>query len=49
VQSGRLALEQLWLFWLASLIGAAFAGVVYRLVGGEEPAPVEVSGDPEKA
>ena len=45
--AGGWALEQLWLFWLAPLIGAAFAGVVYRVVGGEEPAPVEVSGTPD--
>jgi hypothetical protein len=31
------------------LIGAAFAGVVYRVVGSEEPAPVEVAGTPERA
>ncbi len=27
------------------MIGAAFAGVVYRVVGGQEPAPVAVSGE----
>src|SRR5215218_8797227 len=47
--AGGWALEQLWLFWLAPLIGAVFAGVVYRVVGGEEPAPVEVAGDAQKA
>ena len=47
--AGGWALEQLWLFWLAPLIGAAFAGVVYRVVGGEEPAPVEVAGNAQKA
>jgi aquaporin Z len=47
--AGGWALEQLWLFWLAPLIGATFAGVVYRVVGGEEPAPVEVAGDARKA
>ena len=46
---GGWALEQLWLFWLAPLVGAAFAGVVYRVVGGEEPAPVEVAGNAQKA
>ncbi len=46
---GGWAIQQLWLFWLAPLIGAAFAGVVYRVVGGEEPAPVEVAGDAQKA
>lgn len=28
---------------------ALFAGVVYRVVGGEEPTPVEVAGDAHKA
>jgi aquaporin Z len=31
---GGWALAQLWLFWVAPLIGAALAGIVYRLVGG---------------
>jgi aquaporin Z len=30
--AGDWAIEQLWLFWLAPLIGAALAGVVYRSV-----------------
>jgi len=47
--AGGWALEQLWLFWLAPLIGAIVAGVVYRVVGGEEPAPVEIAGDAPKA
>ncbi|WP_432722861.1 aquaporin Z [Jeongeupia wiesaeckerbachi] len=29
------AIEQLWLFWVAPLIGAAIAGVVYPLVAGK--------------
>ena len=33
---GGWALEQLWLFWLAPLIGAAMAGIVYTAVA-EEP------------
>ena len=32
--AGGWALEQLWLFWLAPLIGAVFAGIVYRTIGG---------------
>ena len=43
---GGWALQQLWLFWVAPLIGAAVAGVVYRWVGGDEPRPAEVSGNP---
>jgi len=32
---GGWAIEQLWLFWLAPLIGAAIAGIVYPAVFGE--------------
>jgi aquaporin Z len=31
---GGWALEQLWLFWLAPIVGAALAGVVYPLIAG---------------
>ncbi|MGI4742311.1 MAG: aquaporin Z [Janthinobacterium lividum] len=33
---GGLALEQLWLFWLAPLLGAAIAGLTYRYLTGAE-------------
>jgi aquaporin Z len=43
---GGWALSQLWLFWVAPIIGAGIAGVVYRWVGGvNNPAPVDVRGD----
>ena len=32
---GGWALEQLWLFWLAPIVGAALAGVLYPLLAGE--------------
>lgn len=32
---GGWALEQLWLFWVAPLVGAALAGIVYPLVAGD--------------
>ncbi|GLI33844.1 MAG: aquaporin Z [Deltaproteobacteria bacterium] len=32
---GGWAIQQLWLFWVAPIIGAALAGVVYRWVGGD--------------
>ena len=39
---GGWALQQLWLFWLAPVIGAAIAGVVYKavLAGSVQEAPV---------
>jgi aquaporin Z len=31
---GGWALQQLWLFWAAPLVGALVGGIAYRLVGG---------------
>ena len=42
---GGWALSQLWLFWVAPIVGAALAGVVYKWVGGDEPGPVPVTGN----
>jgi aquaporin Z len=36
---GGWALQQLWLFWVAPLIGAALAGVVYPLIAGNPKKP----------
>jgi aquaporin Z len=33
---GGWALAQLWLFWLAPMVGAVLAGVAYRWLGGEK-------------
>jgi len=42
---GGWALQQVWLFWIAPLAGALLAGVAYRWVGGDQPRPVDVTGD----
>lgn len=39
------ALHQLWLFWLAPIVGAILGGIVYRAVAAEPHAP-DISGEP---
>jgi aquaporin Z len=38
------ALEQLWLFWLAPIVGAALAGFVYCFIAGQQGKP-PIKGD----
>ena len=33
---GGWAIQQLWLFWVAPIIGAALAGVAYKVIGGKD-------------
>ncbi|MFT3966970.1 MAG: aquaporin Z [Sphingobium sp.] len=42
---GGLALQQLWLFWVAPIAGALLAGGTYRVLAGEPPLP-PVTGEP---
>jgi len=42
---GGWALSQLWLFWLAPIVGGALGGFVYRWVSVDEPVPVPVTGE----
>jgi aquaporin Z len=39
---GGWAIKQLWLFWLAPIVGAALAGVAYRFLAEERKAPEPV-------
>ena len=41
---GGWALSQLWLFWIAPLLGAALAGVSYRLISGERSQAAGIEG-----
>ena len=41
---GGWALQQLWLFWLAPLLGGAAGGALYRWLSHDTPLPVEISG-----
>ena len=41
---GGWALSQLWLFWIAPLLGAAAAGVAYRFVSGERSQAAGIEG-----
>jgi aquaporin Z len=40
IMVGGWAIEQLWLFWVAPIAGAALAAAAYSLVGAEEPQPL---------
>ena len=41
---GGWALQQLWLFWVAPLIGGALGGLAYRWLSPNVPTPVDVAG-----
>lgn len=43
--AGGWALQQLWLFWLAPIIGAALGGIAYRLFAGEIPLKPKITGE----
>ncbi|MGA8576535.1 MAG: aquaporin Z [Candidatus Cybelea sp.] len=43
--AGPAELSQLWLFWLAPLVGGGFAGVCYRALFGEEVSEAPIVGD----
>ena len=46
---GGLAVQQLWLFWVAPLIGGVIGGFGYRMLFGETEARPDIKGDPVAA
>ena len=46
---GGLALQQLWLFWLAPIAGALAGGILYRVLFAAEPERPDIAGDRLKA
>jgi aquaporin Z len=42
---GGWALQQLWLFWVAPLVGGFIGGVGYRALAGDFPSTEPVVGD----
>ena len=42
--AGGWALQQLWLFWVAPIIGAALAGFTYKWLSPNDPTPTDIAG-----
>lgn len=40
---GGVALQQLWLFWVAPIMGAALGGIIYRIIGRDDRP--DITGD----
>ncbi len=41
---GGVALQQIWLFWLAPILGGIIGGITYRAIAGDPPAP-QITGE----
>lgn len=42
---GGWAVEQLWLFWVAPILGGALGGIAYKALGADVPAKPPIEGD----
>jgi aquaporin Z len=49
VYVGGWAVSQLWVFWLAPIVGAVMGAVAYRVIGGEVRQPTFAGGTPRVA
>lgn len=47
LKGGSWAIEQLWLFWVAPILGALLAGFFYLWLSGDEDAPVAADAESE--
>ncbi|WP_218036429.1 aquaporin Z [Sphingobium sp. EM0848] len=41
---GGWALQQLWLFWVAPILGGVVGGISYRQLSPDQPAPIDIGG-----
>jgi aquaporin Z len=45
---GGLALKQLWIFWVAPIIGGVIGGVLYKMLSPEQAARPDIEGEPSR-
>ena len=43
---GRWALQQLWLFWVAPIVGGVLGGLVYKALGADATKRPDITGEP---
>ena len=42
---GGWALQQLWLFWLAPIVGGVLGGIAYKTIGADTPPKPPITGE----
>ena len=45
---GGMALQQLWLFWVAPLAGGVIGGLGYRMLFADEPRRPDIEGEGDR-
>jgi len=46
---GGLALKQLWIFWVAPIVGGVIGGILYRMLSPEQASRPDIAGEPATA